>query len=60
VQREGIVIHVVAERLVDLSGLVRDLAEIDGDFGQAIARADEIRRPDPGSRRVFPEARNFR
>ncbi|ANK82713.1 MAG: error-prone DNA polymerase [Rhizobiales bacterium NRL2] len=56
-QREGLVIHVVAERLFDLSGELATLTEdpdlappeaVDG----SIARADEVRRPQAPRRRM--------
>jgi error-prone DNA polymerase len=44
-QREGLVIHVVAERLDDLSPLLHDLGHAPADFSAALARADEVRKP---------------
>ncbi len=44
-QREGIVIHIVAERLVDLSHLLHGLAARAEPPPQALARADEVKRP---------------
>ncbi len=62
-QREGKVIHVVAERLVDWTGRLRllrdgalDPAALDG----ALARADEVRREGRDLRDALPEGRNFR
>lgn len=48
--------HLIVRRLVDLSALLDRLdaaePEAAGDWaGQALARADEVRRPEPGSRR---------
>jgi error-prone DNA polymerase len=43
-QREGLVIHVVAERLADRSGWLRDLSP-HAPFDNATARADEVKRP---------------
>jgi len=50
VQREGIVVHLVAERIEDRSHLLTELAQGDeggpaGGFDGALARADEVRRP---------------
>jgi DNA polymerase III alpha subunit len=50
-QREGMVIHVVAERIEDVSHLLDGLARLGARFDNAWARADEVRRPQPeGSR----------
>jgi error-prone DNA polymerase len=63
VQREGIVIHVVAERMADLTERLRALAAPDIQVGKrdgydsARARADEIKRP--GGPNVREERRNF-
>jgi error-prone DNA polymerase len=43
VQREGEVIHVVAERLTDLSGLLRSLSDRDEAFPLTHGRGDEAR-----------------
>jgi error-prone DNA polymerase len=56
-QREGLVTHIVAERLVDLSHLLDGLAARDRPMPIDVARADEVARPpshdarDPGRRR---------
>ena len=50
VQKEGLVIHVVAERLVDRSDLLRRLAETDQAFKSPLAHADHAKSggpPDP-------------
>jgi hypothetical protein len=50
-QREGLVIHVVAETIEDVSHLLDGLARLGRRFDNAWARADEVRRPQPeGSR----------
>ena len=55
VQREGLVIHLVAEQLWDWSAELDSIAEID-DFHLTHGRGDEVR-TDPGDRRVtVPEA----
>jgi error-prone DNA polymerase len=43
VQKEGLVIHVVAERLLDRSDLLRRLAETDGGIEAPVARADRLK-----------------
>jgi error-prone DNA polymerase len=45
VQKEGIVIHIVAETLIDRTDLLRRLAETDLDFEAPVARADRVKRP---------------
>ena len=62
-QREGRVIHVVADRLLDLTdelALLRGEALDPACFDGAIARADEARHDTRDPRRVMPEGRNFR
>lgn len=59
VQREGIVIHVVAKRLVDLTPLLSRLTEPDVDFANALARADEVTRPGRDMRDLPVVSRNF-
>jgi error-prone DNA polymerase len=52
-QREGEVIHVIAEHLTDLSGLLRSVGERDEAFPLTPARGDEARHntiPDPRTR----------
>jgi error-prone DNA polymerase len=62
-QREGRVIHLVADRLLDLTdgpaGL-RGEALDPATFDAAMARADEARNDGRDPRRVLPEGRNFR
>jgi len=50
VQSEADVIHIVAQRLEDLSPLLRHLSS--DDLAETLAHADEVKRPDPGSRRT--------
>ncbi len=53
VQREGQVIHVVADRLVDHTAMLD--AIMDGDsFSEPLARADEVRRPSADPRGLKP------
>lgn len=54
VQKEGLVIHVVAEHLADRSDLLRRLGETDGPFEAPVARADRVKRPREGARRRRP------
>ena len=44
-QREGLVTHIVAHRLFDLSDYLDGLSRIDAPFENALARADEVARP---------------
>ena len=57
-QREGIVIHVVARRLEDLTHRLRALAAGAGPLKPPLARADEIARPSGEDRRQYP-SRDF-
>ena len=57
-QREGIVIHVVARRMEDLTGRLRALAAGDEALRPPLARADEIARPSGEDRRRYP-SRDF-
>jgi len=59
------IVHIVTKRLTDQTSLLRDLTEAEAppDWTDAtLARADEVRRPDPGSRRIqrMPPSRDFR
>jgi error-prone DNA polymerase len=61
-QRQGIVIHIVAETLVDHSPELRRLSDADGEFEKAMARADVVRNPGRDAREVhevMPAGRNF-
>jgi len=61
-QRQGIVIHIVAETLVDRSAELLRLSDVDGQFEKAIARADVVRHPGRDAREVkevMPAGRNF-
>ncbi|MGE0044293.1 MAG: error-prone DNA polymerase [Hyphomonadaceae bacterium] len=68
-QSERGVIHIIAERIADESALLTQLSH-DGPEVEALARADEVKRPDPGSWRdrdqrgaramkAMPQGRNF-
>jgi error-prone DNA polymerase len=54
VQRHEDIIHVVAERLEDRSDWLNCLTEDGEALSLALANADEVRRPDPGSWRHAP------
>ena len=54
-QREGEVVHVIAEHLTDLSGLLRAVGERDEEFPVPYGRGDEARRdsaPDPREKKI--------
>jgi error-prone DNA polymerase len=59
-QKAGIVVHVIASRLVNRSDDLRVLSDADGTFEQAMARADQVRRSSHDPREVMPAGRNFR
>jgi error-prone DNA polymerase len=66
-QAEVPITHLIVERLLDRSDLLSRLAEIDSATSdrdwveKALGRADEVRRPEPGSRRPkLPGSRDFR
>lgn len=68
-QREGLVIHVVANRITDRTDLLRNLSsiDVDGAFDGIQSRADEMRQshgkqimPVREVEVTFPDARNFR
>jgi error-prone DNA polymerase len=59
------IIHLIVDRLIDRSDLLDRLGEIDGapaGLDRALGRADEVRRPDPGSRRprISQKTRDFK
>ena len=57
-QREGMVVHVVADRLMDLSFLLGELAR--GEIlNPPLARADEVRRPGHDARELPYRSRDF-
>ena len=71
-QAEVPITHLIVDRLVDRSDLLSRLGEIDGNASngttpdqdwteKALGRADEVRRPEPGSSRPkLPGSRDFR
>ncbi len=61
VQREGLVIHVVANKLTDLSGLLNSIGQ--RDFAPQTGRGDEATHggaPDPRERKIKVPTRDFR
>ena len=52
-QREGIVVHVVADRVTDLTPLLHSLHEEQPDISRVIARADEVKRATAGDQRLL-------
>ncbi|HEY3147500.1 MAG TPA: OB-fold nucleic acid binding domain-containing protein, partial [Dongiaceae bacterium] len=52
-QREGLVIHVVADRITDLTPLLHTLNEEKHDISRIIARADEVKRATTGDQRLL-------
>ena len=57
VQREGLVLHVIAERLTDCSGLLRSVGSRDAAFPLIHGRGDEAKHPGSPDARV-PKARH--
>jgi len=68
VQREGLVIHVIAGRLIDYTPMLSELSTIDDveAFEAGLAHADEVRRPARDtsiplkSETAFPPSRDFK
>ncbi len=58
-QREGLVIHVIADRLEDLSRHLSRLATVDTELRPPLAHADEVGRQIIDVRDVMPKGRNF-
>ncbi|MGH6884409.1 MAG: OB-fold nucleic acid binding domain-containing protein, partial [Hypericibacter sp.] len=58
-QREGIVTHLIADRLIDLTGHLRDMASPELSPASSLARADEVRKPgeDARNRQIGDRAR---
>ena len=52
VQRKGLVIHVVAEHLIDMSDKLALLSDTHGDIKDTLARADEVKRPGEDPREI--------
>jgi error-prone DNA polymerase len=58
-QREGLVIHVIADALLDRTGLLHRLSEASGTFEAPVARADEVEHPHHDPRLDGFTSRNF-
>ncbi|HEY1962876.1 MAG TPA: hypothetical protein VGG69_10695, partial [Rhizomicrobium sp.] len=56
-QREGLVTHIVADRLIDLSDDLRLLSATHGNRCEALARADQVKHDGQGSWRDAPHRR---
>lgn len=59
------IIHLIVDRLEDRSDLLDGLGDIDkspGGWDRALGRADEVRRPGPGSKRpqIAQKTRDFK
>jgi error-prone DNA polymerase len=52
-QREGLVVHVIADRVTDLTPLLHTLSEEQHDTSRIIARADEVKRATTGDQRLL-------
>jgi error-prone DNA polymerase len=52
-QREGLVIHVIADRMEDLTHLLDELGQEDGHWDRAVAHADEVKRAVTGDQRLM-------
>jgi error-prone DNA polymerase len=55
VQKEGGVLHVIADEITDLSELLRSVGRRDEAFPVPLARADEVVRPGPSPARARPD-----
>jgi len=62
IQREGLVIHLIADQLEDFSPMLSTLSSISATdaFTDTLAHADEVKRPGHDQRLVLPPSRDFR
>ncbi|MBP7063436.1 error-prone DNA polymerase [Ferrovibrio sp.] len=62
VQREGLVIHLIADKLDDYTAMLSDLSDIavEDDFDSNLAHADEVRKPVREVQVIMPPSRDFR
>ncbi len=62
VQREGLVIHLIADKLEDFTAMLSGLSDIaaEGDFDGGLAHADEVRKPVREVQVIIPPSRDFR
>jgi error-prone DNA polymerase len=58
-QREGLVVHVVADRVTDLTPLLRILSEEPHDTSRIIARGDQVKHASGGDQRLRVHSRDF-
>ena len=58
-QREGLVVHVIADRVTDLTPLLRTLSEEKHDTDRAIARGDQVKHATSGDQRLRVRSRDF-
>jgi error-prone DNA polymerase len=58
-QREGLVVHVVADRVTDLTPLLRTLSEEPHDTSRIIARGDQVKYASSGDPRLRVRSRDF-
>jgi error-prone DNA polymerase len=56
-QKQGIVTHIIADRLIDLSSDLSLLSSTNGDCCEALARADQVKHDGQGSWRDAPHRR---
>ena len=52
-QREGLVIHVIADRMENFTHLLDELGQKDGNWDRAVAHADEVKRATTGDQRLM-------
>jgi error-prone DNA polymerase len=62
VQREGLVIHLIADKLDDYTAMLNELSTLNPDdvFVETLAHADEVRKPVREVRVILPPSRDFR
>jgi error-prone DNA polymerase len=58
-QREGIVVHVVADRVTDLTPLLHTLNEETQSIDRVIARGDQVKHATSGDPRLRVRSRDF-
>jgi len=57
-QKQGIVTHVIADKLIDLSSELSLLSDTRGDQCESLARADQVKHDGQGSWRDAPHRRH--
>jgi error-prone DNA polymerase len=58
-QREGLVVHVIADRVTDLTPLLHTLAGQKHDTDRVIARGDQVKYATSGDQRLRVRSRDF-